>query len=229
VHHLLLFLIVITPGISIAIYVYLLDKHEPEPIRLMMLSFGLGILALFLDLLVGIPLETLLNIHEHDLQDEALHAFVLVAFTEELLKFIFIRGILYPNKNFNEPLDGIIYATMVGMGFATAENLIYVVNAGIGAGLVRMITAIPAHALFAVIMGYYLGLSKFHATKPWVYGFVALGVSTLLHGIYDYFIFISFIPFIWMLSALCLVVAFFMAKRAIRIHEQASPFKKSDL
>ncbi|MCK6618664.1 MAG: PrsW family glutamic-type intramembrane protease, partial [Cyclobacteriaceae bacterium] len=84
------------------------------------------------------------------------HAFAVVAFLEELSKFVFIRGILYHNKNFNEPLDGIVYAVMVGMGFATAENMIYVWHGGGGTAIMRMFSAIPAHALFAILMGYWL-------------------------------------------------------------------------
>jgi RsiW-degrading membrane proteinase PrsW (M82 family) len=223
---LFLFSIATLPGIAIAVFVYLHDKHEPEPIRWVVLSFFFGVLALGLDLLAAIPLEKFAHINENDLQEQAIHAFAIVAFSEEFFKFLFVRGILYRNKNFNEPLDGIIYSVMVGMGFATAENIIYVLQGGEGTAVVRMFSALPAHAMFAVLSGFWLGKAKFTHKRENLYGFFALMVATLFHGVYDYFLFISFVPGIWLWSALSLIVAFVLSGKAIRIHQDASPFRK---
>ena len=83
-----------------------------------------------------------------------------VGITEELLKFLVVMLIIYPNKNFDEPFDGIVYAVFVGMGFATAENLAFVMNGSASLAIMRMLSAVPAHFVFAVIMGYYLGKAK---------------------------------------------------------------------
>lgn len=216
--------IALTPGIAIAIYMYIHDKHEPEPVWLLALSFLYGILSLGLNLAIALPIDRLIPIEEHDLKAQAFHAFAVVAFLEELSKFVFIRGILYHNKNFNEPLDGIVYAVMVGMGFATAENMIYVWHGGGGTAIMRMFSAIPAHALFAILMGYWLGKAKFIHAKEKRLSLLALLTATFFHGIYDYFLFISFVPGIWIWSAVSLVIAFILARKAVRLHQQASPF-----
>lgn len=216
--------IALTPGIAIAIYMYIHDKHEPEPVWLLALSFFYGVLSLGLNLAIALPIDRLLPIEERDLTDQAFHAFAVVAFLEELSKFAFIRGILYRNKNFNEPLDGIVYAVMVGMGFATAENLIYVWYGDGGTAIYRMFSAIPAHALFAVLMGYWLGRAKFIRAKEKRLSLLALVTATLFHGIYDYFLFISFVPGIWVWSFVSLLIAFILARKAVRVHQQASPF-----
>ena len=83
-----------------------------------------------------------------------------VGITEEVLKFLVVMLIIYPNKNFDEPFDGIVYAVFVGMGFATAENLAFVMNGSASLAIMRMLSAVPAHFVFAVIMGYYLGKAK---------------------------------------------------------------------
>jgi RsiW-degrading membrane proteinase PrsW (M82 family) len=223
-HTFLLVLIALTPGIAIAVYIYLHDKHEPEPVRLVVLSFFYGVLALGVTLLIAIPIDYYIPIEEHDLKAQAINAFAIVALLEEVSKFIFIRGILYRNKNFNEPLDGIVYSVMVGMGFATAENLIYVWHGGGGTALLRMFSAIPAHALFAILMGYWLGKAKFVHAKEFRFGLIALLTATLFHGIYDYFLFISFVPGIWIGSAISLVIAFVLARKAVLVHQKDSPF-----
>ena len=220
--------IAIFPGVAIAIFIYFHDKHEPEPVKLVVLSFVYGILSLGLDLAATIPLEKFFHIDEDDLKEQAIHAFVIVAFVEELCKFIFVRGILYRNKNFNEPLDGIIYAVMVGMGFATAENIIYVLNEGGGIAIIRMVSVIPGHAMFAVLMGYWLGKAKFTHRRETFYALVALLVATFFHGFYDYFLFISFVPGIWIWSVFSLVIAFFLSRKAIQLHQEISPFKAKE-
>ena len=81
------------------------------------------------------------------------YAFCFVGLGEEFSKFFFIRVYIFRKKDFNEPFDGIIYAVMVSMGFATAENIFYVINGGLSTGFVRMFTAVPAHAAFAIYNG----------------------------------------------------------------------------
>ena len=223
-----LVIIALAPGIAIAVYIYLRDKYEPEPIRLLMISFLYGGISLVLALGITLVINEFITIHERDLQEQVVHAFLMVALVEESCKFLFVRGILYRDKNFNEPFDGIVYSVMVGMGFATAENIIYVINFGGGAGILRMFTAIPAHALFAILMGYFLGRAKFVTSGSGFFSFMALLVATIVHGIYDYFLFISFIPGIWIVSFITLAVALLLARKAMVMHTEASPFKKTD-
>jgi hypothetical protein len=57
---------------------------------------------------------------------------------------------------------------------------------------------------------------------------LALAVATLFHGVYDYFLFISFVPGIWIGSFLSLVIAFILSRKAILVHQHASPFKNEN-
>lgn len=214
----------LAPGAAIAIYIYRKDKHEREPLGLLFRSFLFGVLSVIVTLLVSLPMDAIIPIDAKDIGQQAIHAFLLVALIEESSKFLFVRGVLYRNKNFNEPFDGIVYAVMVSMGFATFENLLYVFQEGLGTALMRMFTAVPAHATFGVLMGYYLGKAKFEHKKPY-YAFHALGVATLFHGAYDYFIFISFVPGIALGAIASLIVGIWLSRKAIAIHQQASPFK----
>ncbi len=162
------------PCVAIGLYIYLNDKHEREPIGLLLRAFMCGVLGVGITYLVSKGLNYFITIDERDLTEQAIHAFLIVALVEEGSKFIFVRGLLYNNVNFNEPFDGIVYSVMVGMGFATLENILYVLNDGFSVGIMRMFTAVPAHACFAVLMGFYLGKAKFEHKKvithstPWV-------------------------------------------------------------
>lgn len=219
----LLLALALAPGAAISLYIYLKDKHEREPLSLLLISFFYGVLSVLLTLIISLPLEFIV-INKQSAAELFADAFFKVALVEEFSKFAFLRFILFRNKNFNEPFDGIIYATMVGMGFATLENIVYVYEYGVATGILRMFTAVPAHACFAVLMGYYLGRAKFSKEKSLYYSFLALLSATVFHGLYDYFLFIKFIPGIWLGAFISLIAGMILARKAIRIHQAASPF-----
>ena len=215
----------VLPGIVLAIAMYIRDHHEPEPLRLLIMAFILGMLAFIVSLKPGKYLEELFSGYGSLLETKALHAFGAVALVEELAKFFIVRSVFYKNRHFNEPLDGIVYSVMVSLGFATLENVFYVWNDGIASGFLRMFSAIPAHAMFAVVMGYYLGIGRFRHRHEFRFALIGLACAVLLHGTYDYFLFISFIPGMWTGAVVSFLAALWFSMRSIRIHENASPFR----
>ena len=120
----------------------------------------------------------------------------MVALTEELGKFIILRFYAYPKKSFDEPLDGIVYGVMIGMGFATLENILYVQKFGIQTGFLRMFLSVPAHAGFGVLMGYHAGKAKFDKLNKNRLLLLGLLWAVLFHGIYDFFLFLQGNPYI---------------------------------
>ncbi len=135
------------------------------------------------------------------------HAFIIAALVEELIKLLALRLTLFRNPDFTHAVDGITYAVFLSLGFATAENIITINNFEVG--IIRAFTATPAHALFAVSMGYYLGLYKFNRHDKRLL-LLALLIPTLLHGIYNYLImsdtkwglvlFVPYVIFLWVKS-----------------------------
>lgn len=219
----ILLALALAPGMAIGFYIYLKDKHEREPVGLLMRSFFFGILSVLVTVLISRVIGSFITIDEQSVSQQAVHAFLIVALVEEFSKFIFVRGILYNNPNFNEPFDGIVYSVMVSMGFATFENILYVTEGGFGTAFMRMFTAVPAHATFAILMGFYLGKAKFEHRKSY-YALHALGAATLFHGAYDYFLFISFVPGIVVGALASLLIGVWLSRKAISIHQFASPF-----
>jgi protease PrsW len=215
--------IALAPGAAIGLYIYWKDKHEREPLGLLVKSFFFGVISTFITLLISWPISRLVPLDPTSLTQQAVHAFLLVALIEEFSKFIFVRWVLYPNKNFNEPFDGIVYSVTVSLGFAGLENILYVMDGGVETAVLRMFTAVPAHASFGVLMGYFLGKAKFEHRKAH-YAIYALGVATLFHGAYDYFWFIAYVPGIWVGAIVSLIIGIVLSRRAIHIHQQASPF-----
>ena len=96
----------------------------------------------------------------------------------------------WKNRNFNYRFDGIVYAVFVSLGFAAAENIMYVFNYGLGVALSRAVLSIPGHMCFAVLMGYHYGRAKALANRGLEAGVkyqLRQGCifAILAHGIYD--------------------------------------------
>ena len=150
-----------------------------------------------------------------------------MALIEEFSKYVIVRFWSQPRDDFNEPFDGIIYAVMVSMGFAAVENAFYVLDGGMSIALVRAFTAVPAHATFAIMMGYYMGKAKF-SNNRFKWNLCGLGLAILFHGSYDFFLFINFIPGISIGAFISLVVGIVLSKKAILAHQEGSFFKPKD-
>ena len=179
------------PGIALAVYIYYSDKWEPEPKALVIKSFILGGLACFPSYYFeGAFLEIsgwdgITSSRDYSpWWHIAVYAFFGVALAEELCKFLFLKAFICDNQEFSEPFDGIVYGGMVGCGFATVENLFYVLPLGQEVGIIRMFTAVPGHVFEGMILGYFMGRAKFSlaSEKDLMKG---LGLVVVLHGVYD--------------------------------------------
>jgi len=214
----------ILPGFLIMSVIYNLDVQNKEPLWLLAIAFILGAVNLYLDINI---LEYLLS--SKDVQNNFLSVGIealTVSSTEEILKFLVVMLIIYPNKYFDEPFDGIVYSVFVGMGFATAENLTFVLQGSASLALMRMLSAVPAHFVFAVIMGYYLGKAKSNKKAQLLFIVLSILMPIIFHALYDYFLFIDFIQGIWIGGIVTLVITLYIAKKSIQEHMNASPFKK---
>lgn len=193
-----LVVIALTPAIAIGLAVYYTDRYDKEPAILLFKLYILGAFSVLPVIVVERAL-TYLNIFS-GLLASAFTAFIVAGLTEEYFKRAIVLKTAYNNKHFNEKLDGIIYAVFASLGFATVENLMYVLGSyslNPYVGLSRGIFSVPAHALLAVTMGYYLSLAKFAYNKNIENHYLkkALLIPVILHGCFD-FILMANVPFL---------------------------------
>ncbi len=186
------------PGVIWLWIIYRTDWYEPEPKRLVLATFALGTIAILPafggERLAGMVYPFLRYIEQAALTGVpapwpmAIGCFLVIGPCEELAKFAAVRLFVYRNKEFNEPLDGIIYASAAALGFASLENVLYVIDwhtghVQWGALGIRSLLALPGHVIFATTWGYALGRQKFDPAYR-VWPMVAL--AALLHGLYDF-------------------------------------------
>ena len=189
-----LILITIAPSILILLYFFLSDKFK-EPKRLVALVFFLGVLiCLPAGILNTFVYENFNN--NTETVEKLLGSFLGPAWTEELLKLFILYSIVLKRKEFNEPMDGIVYGVVVSLGFATYENYDYVYRLALewkeygvsqqDVAIWRSYSAVPMHGLNGCLMGFYLGKYVFTGDKKFLsYSFI---VPFLMHGIYNYYV-----------------------------------------
>ena len=213
------------PGIALSLFVYFKDKFEKEPLTLLLQCFFAGVVAVVPALLLQLLAEKFELKASGNIIFVGAYALIVVGLSEEWSKYMFLRWVAYPKKDFNEPFDGIVYSVMVSMGFATTENILYVMSGGWEIALLRMFVSVPMHATFAVLMGYFVGLSKFRQNQRLlrVYGLL---VATGFHGFYDFCLLQQSIPLITFGALAALGVSIYLSFKAMQSSEKLSPFRR---
>jgi len=221
-----LLLLAIAPVMVVLVFIYIKDKYEKEPFKFLLKNFLLGAtVSVLLTFVISIIAAQFIVIDNLDaLIQNFIDAFILVALVEEFSKYLIVRFYAQRNAEFNEPFDGIVYAVMVSIGFACLENILYVYQHGLGTGILRAFTAVPAHATFGILMGYFMGKAKFSNNRVFL-NLTGLLVATLFHGAYDLFLFIDFIPGIAIGAFISLVIGIILSNKAIKRHQNSSRFK----
>ena len=216
----------VSPVIIIIVYIYFKDKFEKEPKKLLLYNFLFGaIVSILISTILYKITDSIVPLRNHfSVLEQLFKAFFVVALIEEFSKYVIVRFYAQPKKDFNEPFDGIVYAVMVSMGFAAVENIFYVVEGGMEVALIRAFTAIPAHATFGIIMGYFMGKAKFTNQRA-KWNLIGLLSAILFHGAYDFFLFINFIPGISIGAFISLLIGIILARKAIKLHQKNSNFR----
>lgn len=220
---LLLTALALAPGAAIIVYFYHADKYEKEPKSALLGAFLLGVFSIIPAVALGELFEWLGLTDNQTTASTFIYAFVTVAFSEEISKYWVFKKWSYSQSYFNEPFDGIMYAVMVSMGFATLENVLYVQDLGFSVAIFRMFTAVPAHATFGVMMGYFAGLAKFSKNSFYL-RFMGLVLAILFHGAYDFFLMEKNYEWIFIGAFISLLIALKLSQEAIKRHQERSPF-----
>ncbi|KWW29747.1 MAG: uncharacterized protein AUK63_897 [bacterium P3] len=184
----------VLPVAVLLVFIYRKDRYEREPLPLLMAAFGLGLVSV----LPASLLEAGMSLFQPSDPVAAafFNGFCVAGLCEELTKLLLLSWLIWRSRYFDEYFDGIVYAVFLSLGFACSENVMYVFGqdtfaASIATGSMRALLAVPAHFLFAVIMGYHFALAKFDISRRWRHLFRALLYPLLLHGTYDTLLMLS--------------------------------------
>jgi len=222
-----LLVIAIAPGVFLLWFFFHKDRYEPEPLRLLFLTFILGATSTVPAIIVEMFSSSLISEPEVPILEPLqlfLYLFTSVAVVEELCKL----GAALPayfSKRFNEPMDGIVYCAASALGFATVENIMYVLRHGWLTAIIRAFLSVPGHAFFGATMGYYLGWARFYKGKRFIA--YAVLVPVILHTTYNFISSLGLGIISLFFAGLLVFYMYRRVSRQIKVAEEVSPFKPS--
>lgn len=228
----------VAPVVFMLHFVYVRDRYEREPLGRVALVF----FASFLTVIPAAITEGALLVYQPGgLIGIAIASFCVIALSEEYFKYLAVKWLALNHPSFNEVYDGILYAVTASLGFAVVENIMYVfISAaessmeGIVVAVLRALLAVPGHALWGVMMGYYIGLARFEVDPVRKGSLVRQGLLTAIfwHGLYDFFAFGAeaagdVIAVVFGLGVLGVIITnWIIAVRLIRRAQELSCFKR---
>ena len=160
------------PAVLWLAFFYAQDRAEPEPLHFVA---GVAVLGGLLAAAIGQPLiNTVFRVADwlpRDTVTEILGSILVVGFTQEFLKYVAVRFSIYNSNEFNQRIDGVVYGTAAGVGYATALNISTVLAAGgfadLRAGVVRIVVTALAQGVLGGLVGYFLGRNRMENRPVW--------------------------------------------------------------
>src|SRR5262245_59932824 len=174
-----------------------LDAKRPEPPRLRRLvSFG-GMISVIPAIIIELTLGGSVGAHlppAITYQGATFQAFVIAALVEEACKLGVVYWLVWRRPEFDERMDGIVYASRAGLGFALVENVMYLLSQQSLQGQIvvwveRALLAVPGHAMWTGMIGALAARRRFDGRGLGLIGGYLLAVA--FHGAYDLSVFVQ--------------------------------------
>lgn len=221
----------ILPSLIWLLYYLRKDLH-PEPKKMILKVFLFGVMATVPVFLIEIGLAKLLEklsyfsfFTEYPLVVDILKWFIVIALTEELLKYLVVKLAVFSSYELDEPLDIMLYMVVGALGFAALENILYlfspidglsfqtVIQTTAIVSFIRFIGATFLHTLCSALVGYFLVLSFMYIKRKTLFTITGIILATGMHGLYNFSIMKLHTPFniiipVAILASLALVIMF---------------------
>ena len=230
----LLVIPVILPVFFWAVYHYHKDRHLPEPLGHLLLAFVFGILA------AGLSQSLYLGLEPFGLRFDAgyladtnslgllAYSLLVIGPIEELSKLLLFVLIVVRFEEFDEPLDGIIYASFIGLGYAAIENWQYLEYLTPLEAVARGFASPVVHMVFASIWGHWIGRAYLNGESLIRATAIGFAIAATLHGIYDFAVLLQ--PYSALPCAALLIVLIWMWRLRLmrRLHREATATTTTD-
>lgn len=190
----LMLLPVVAPIVFWAAYHWHADRHLPEPPLHLLLAFALGVGSFWIGLNLYRALDFIelrydaFLLAETNLSGLFAYALGVIGMIEEAAKMIPFLLVVIHFREFDEPIDGIIYASFIALGFAAVENLRYLEFLSAGEAYARGFAGPVVHIVFASVWGYYIGRAVLFRRRRIATVVAMLVLAAVLHGIYDFLV-----------------------------------------
>ena len=183
-------LLAFAPGIFWLWFFIRRATYRPGPRRLLVFTFLLGMASTIpAGIINSIFLDDSILSDSANLASVASGMLFVVGPAEETCKFLAVRLLAYRSSYFDEPGDGMVYSAAASLGFASLENLLYILMFGPAVMIGRAPLSTVAHVVFGSFWGYALGQQvRAEQALPWYrHGQMLTGIAVgaVVHGLFN--------------------------------------------
>ncbi|MBR1905310.1 MAG: PrsW family intramembrane metalloprotease [Clostridiales bacterium] len=187
--NLLFFILSIVP--SVLIIVRLRNRKKNDPLYLQSCKSAIirGLVCVLPILVVSATFHLVRNLlirfvfpDMNPLVSQAIYTFIVLAFSEELVKYFMFRRVLSKNADNFSMADITAFMVIIGTAFGLVEDIPYAIGATPVIMIIRGFTM--GHVGYGFLMGWLYG--KRIKTGKKIYGIAAFGLPFLIHGLYDF-------------------------------------------
>jgi RsiW-degrading membrane proteinase PrsW (M82 family) len=183
---------VIAPALVWIVYFYYKDRFQPEPWRNLGLTYLLGLIAAFACLhffnllpYLGIPEDPSALMESHG-WTFLIYSIGITGLVEEFFKFLPFLLVVLRLRDFDERIDGIVYASVIALGFASYENSRYLVDMEGFELFGRAIASPLTHTIFSSIWGYTVGVARMRRKPIAAASLGGLALAAIFHGLFNF-------------------------------------------
>lgn len=192
------------------------EENKPEPKWILSLVFILGMMAVIVVLPIQRFIHGNMNIDSHTLE------LILLASTEEIIKYLVVLVVLYKTDYIREPIDWPIYLITAALGFAALENALFLIKpiamgqdtVSLLTGQLRFLGSTLLHAVASGILGIALGISlHIQGFRRKFYITIGLLSAIALHSAFNFFIirsngndFLKVFAFLWVVTIIVMLL-----------------------
>lgn len=227
-------LLSIFPSIILLVVVWKGDRYEKEPPGLLIKLFLLGSLTTISAFIIEFLFENVILsfMNQQGILFALIDNFLVVAVAEEAGKYFVLKKVTWKHPAFNFTFDAVVYAVAVSLGFATLENILYLIDGSVFLALSRALFSVPGHFIDALYMGYYYGLARFsdaYNDDRLKKGNLRLAfwVPVLIHGFYDFCLSTEYGIFILVFLIFEAVLTFFAVRKFLKLSKIVAPIPGS--
>jgi RsiW-degrading membrane proteinase PrsW (M82 family) len=228
-------LLAVIPGIVLFIVVWKNDGYEKEPPKLLLKLFLFGALTTISAMIIEILFDSvILAFMDHGrILYQLIDNFLIVALTEEAGKYLVLKKTTWRHPAFNYTFDAIVYSVAVSLGFATLENVFYLIEESVSVAILRGLFSVPGHVIYAIYMGYFYGLAKYAVARHDEKGKNkylrrAFLFPVLMHGFYDFCLDTESTAFILIFFVFEIVITIMTIAKFIKLSKANAPIPGSD-
>ena len=193
---------IVAPALVWIIYFNYKDRFQPEPLRNLGLTYLLGLVTAFVCVIFfkllpyfGISEDPSILMEAHG-WPFLFYSIFITGIVEETFKFLPFLLVVLRLKEFDEKIDGIVYASIIALGFASYENSRYLAYMEGFELFGRAIASPLTHTIFSSIWGYTVGVARINRKSVVCPALKGLMLAATAHGLFNFFTASSVLRFI---------------------------------